>query len=347
MNDDLRHVKENVLPKLAYCIGEPLSRIPSKQFANCNRMHRGEGTPRWKEFDKTRELDYLGTSDRWNTTTFFYGSRHHAPGYARGGPGATWNIAIYALDLVDIEDQEFLPAEIDEGEVELVEVFKKTNNSSSFKDYASELEKIEVETKDRSFSVEAKSSFELAMTRAAEAGIGIAKGKEELSAKFSSSLSARTDQAWSSSDTLRNLFKESYTVFPHTTREITVKRGQPSIRQRVPTRGILDCKVGIYIASGRGPKMEWYFENLRDLKRCYAGLLPGKERFSSWFTHHSLPQEEIDAWPQPVCNLDIEVKGDRVRYTEENDQQYVIKGKEAEFEKANAAYLKGVEGGHR
>lgn len=349
MSDDLRHIKEEVLPKLAYCIGEPLSHIPSKQFDNSNWIHRGEGTPRWTEFDKTRELDFLGTSARWNTTTFFYGSKDH-PGWVqrgRGTAGDIWNIAIYDLRLVDIEDQTFTPAEIDQGEVKVVEVFKKTNNSSGFKDYASELEKIEVKTEDHSFSVAAEAAFEVAMTRSAEAGIGVAKGKQELSAKFSASLSTRTDRAWAKSDTLRDLFKEKYSVFPHTTREITVKRGEPSIRQRIPTRGVLDCKVGIYIASGRGPGMEWYFENLRDLKRCYAGLLPGKERFSPWFTHNPRPQAELDAWPQPVCNLDIEVKGKRVRYSEEDDQQYVVKGMEKEFEEARAAYNKGVAEGHR
>ena len=337
--DDLRTLVEDTLPRLAYDImnSGPRRMYNARDFKNRANWAHAEYN-HWERMDETGKLVYLKAED-WGEqgTAYLYG------GYDRPAPdnhvNTWWYICFYDIRLVDIDDVDPLPVEVDNSKVKVIEVVKRTNNNASFVKVKADKSQATETAEDHSFGVTATTAFEASLTRSAEASIGPVSGKSELTAKFSASLEARTDHEWRESDRIEDSIEEQYTILPYSVREVTIMEGHPSIRQKIPTKGILDCKVRIDIRAANSQD----FASLDDLIQVWRGLKGGSEMYSAFFAGgNGVPDEQIDKWHRPRLNLDIEVRGDRVRYSDYQDHGYAVPGKEAEYEEARAAYLKKV-----
>ena len=334
--DDLRYLVEDQLPRLAY---EIMNAGPRWMY---NRPHFGNRVNwahdeynHWDRMDADRKLAYVKAED-WGGQ----GTAYLYSGYDRPAPDnhthTKWHIWFYDIKLVDIDNIDPQPVQVDNADVKVLEIVKRTNNNASFVKVRANKSQASEKAEDHSFGVTARTEFETSLTRSAEATIGPVSGKSELTAKFSASLEARTDHEWRKSDKLESSIEEEYTILPYSTREVTIKEGNPSIRQKIPTRGVLDCKVRIDINSANSQD----FQSLDDLVQVWRGLKGGSEFYSAFFAGgKGVPDHEIEKWPRPHLSLDIEVKGDRVRYSDYQDLGYPVPGKEKEYEEARQVYL--------
>ena len=326
MNDDLKKLVREDFPRLGYQIMKPISEMLHRDFAGrINHVHPDGNRTDWRDADRKKALE-LKVID---------GDNYHY----NCDRSNWWTIAFSNIRLVDIETQDPKPAEVDKREVKIVSLLKRTNNSPSFKEFEIEQVKTETKEEDHSFGVMAATEFETSIERSAKAGIGVAEGESKISARFKASLETSTNHAWRKSDTLSERVSQSYRVFPYSTREVTVEKGTPNIKQVIPTRGILECDIDIDIRNANHQR----FTSLSDLKRVFEGLKGGSEFYSDYFARNPY---EID-WHQPTLNLDIEVKGKRVRYSEVTDNSSPIPGKEDLYERYRKADLKALEGGSR
>ena len=332
MNDDLRMLVEQHLPRLGWQIMQGVRRMPSAAFPHRNRnwVHDESSKAGWDACAASGKLVHKATERVEDTNSYLYG----VPGRDE------WYIRFHAVDLVDIENVDISrPTQVDMTQVKTLELIKTTNNNASFRTVETDKSQAKTKAEDHSFAAAAEAEFSASITRSAEAGIGIAKGKQELTASFRSKLSTSTDHEWRESDTLSSSVKEKYVVLPFSIREVTIKEGLPSIRKVVPTKGLLDCKTRIDIRNAG----TWDFQYLDDIWKCWAGVKGGHGPFSNHFgSGNAVPQSEIDRWVRPTLDLNLEARAERVRYFEYDDNGYAVPGKEAEYEEARQAYLKKV-----
>lgn len=334
MNDDLRVLVEEHLPRLAYQIMEPVSHMPSAQFVHRNRnwVHR-ESTD-WDGRHTDGRLHYAGPQG----DGYYYRGRNY-----NGDVINEWYVAFHALSLVDVSDEDPEPIQIDNSKVRILSIVDTQNDNASIRRIKANKSEAKDTSSEKTFAVLAEAEFETAMTRSAEASLGPIKGKSEFTAKFRSKVSASAGGAWRKSDRIEDHVHEAYDILPFTRRTMTIKEGEPSIHQKVPTRGLLDCKVEIGIFNCG----EWWFDHYDDIVRCWSGLKAGWAPFDGWFVYHSVPQAEIDDWVRPYLNLDIEVRADRVRYFGKIDQERITPGHEEDYAAAKAAYFSSIAAGKR
>ena len=333
-HDDLRELVEEQLPRLAFGIMDsgPRWMYNAAHFGNRANWAHDEYN-NWKRHDATGKLAYI-RAEQWDSgPAYLYG------GYDRPAPdphiNTWWYIAFYDIHLVDIDNIDPQPVEVDNSQVKVVELVKTSNNNASFRTVKTNKAQVATKEEDHSFGVTVGTEFELAVSRSAEASIGPVKGKQEMTAKFKAYMEARTDHAWRASDTLESSVEESYDILPFSQREITIKEGTPNIRQKIPTKGVLECKVRIDIRAANAQD----FDSLDDLLQVWRGLRGGSEFYSAFFAGgRGVKDEVIDKWPRPRLNLDIEVRGERVRYFDLQDHGFAIPGKEREYEKAKREY---------
>ena len=335
MQDDLRVLVEEYLPQLAYQIMSSGPRqMGSRDFAN-RQNHVHDDHTWWAGADAEQRLRYAGpTADsRVDHKEGYHYKAWHRDGVLKD----EWYINFYNIQLVDIEGSDIEPPQIDDSEVRVIEVIKETNDSASFKTVRANTTKAKETGKENTLAVTAEAEFETTFSRSAEAGIGVASGKSEMTARFRSRIEAHTDNTWRTSDRMEDSVEKEYTILPFTTRVVTIREGNPKIRIKIPTKGVLDCGVQIDIRNAS----EQRFDYLDDVVKCWQGLVPGREFYSPWFGGgHAVPQAEIEKWVRPKLNLDIEVRGKRVRYSGLIDKETVIDGKEREYAAAKREYYK-------
>ncbi|MDE0331009.1 MAG: hypothetical protein OXL41_04005 [Nitrospinae bacterium] len=340
MTDDLRKLVEEDLPRLAYQIMKPVATMPNSAFPR--GRHNFVRSADWGRLNAAERLDYAGPDTLDGATGYHYKGRwSHAEG---GHLMDQWWIGFYGINLTDITDEAPEPVQVDNSEVKTISIVDYKNNNASIRRIKSNKSETKDTSSEKTFEATAEAEFETSITRSAEASIGPVSGKSEFMAKFRSKISASAGGAWRSSDRIEEQVDEEYDVLPFSHRQLTIKEGQPHIRQKIPTKGLLDCKVRIYIYNANAQT----FDSLDHVIRCWSGLRPGHVAYSSWFGGgNAVPQSDIDQWVRPYLNLDIEVEADRVRYFGKEDNGWPIPGHEADYEKAKEAYFASIEKGAR
>ena len=324
--DDLRHLVEDQLPKLGYDILNSgprwmYNRRDFKDRVNWAHDEYNDYALAEREGGKIRYVKAEDWGDQG--TAYVY--------QAIGNDGrlnSNWNMVFYNLRLIDIEDVDPQPVQVLNPEaVQLVSVDKTNNNSPSPLNYTINTSKEEVKAEDHEFGATLSTEFETEMSRTAKAGIGVAEGEASFKARFLAKAEARTDHAWRKSDTLSESVEKSYTIYPYHSLEVLIQRGNPHLRQSIPTYGRLECSVRIDIRNANAQD----FASLDDLIQVWRGLKGGSEMYSAFFSGgRGVADEAINKWHRPKLTLDITVEGQRVRYANADYVSVPIPGREAE-----------------
>ena len=335
MQDDLRILVEEHFPRLAYRImsSGPRRMNSRRDFGNSpNRVH--DEQTNWGRVDGERKLVHVHTDRRENTNCYWYG----VPGQDK------WSIRFFDIRLVDIDNVDPQPVDVDQKDVKIISLVKRTNNTASFVNVKADKSQVTERSEDHSFAALAEAEFEVELTRSAEASIdGLGSAKEELKTKFRTRVETKTDHEWRTSDRIEDSVSEEYRILPYSSREVTIKEGTPTIRQRIPTHGLLECKVLIDIRDCN----QQVFGSLDDIWNCWQGLRGGYQYYSDFFSKYRVSREDIAEWVRPYLNLDIEVSAERVRYSDYEDNEFPIPGKEKLFKKYRNADLEAIKGGSR
>ena len=108
----------------------------------------------------------------------------------------------------------------------------------------------------------------------------------------------------------------------------------------LPTKGLLQCGIRIDIRNTNAQDFDTY----EDLVQVWRGFKAGSEFYSAWFGGfgRGLQDEQIDAWRRPRLNLNLEIQGDRVRYSKTRYNHKAIPGKEEEAQKYVDAKLSAI-----
>ena len=336
MHDDLRELVYEHLPKLAYQIMRPV-----KDIDNFNGRWNFLKSSDWDEPTRTKKLEYAGPTTYHDEKGYHYKGRWPESENKNRALMDQWWIGFFGIDLVDITDEKPEPVKVDESKVKTISIVDTVNNNSSLRRIKSNKSEATDTSSEKTFEVQAEAEFETSITRSAEATIGPVSGKSEFMAKFRSKISSSAGGAWKKSDRIEEQIDEEYVILPFSHRQLTIKEGQPHIRQKIPTKGILDCKVVVYIYNAT----EQTFQSLDHVERCWSGLRAGHQFYSQHFGFNPVSQEDINKWVRPSLNLDIEVEADRVRYFGKEDNGWATKGHEEEYLIAQRNYFESIKNG--
>ncbi|MDD9994739.1 MAG: hypothetical protein OXS35_03205 [Dehalococcoidia bacterium] len=291
----------------------------------------------WSRVDKIGRLHYAGPVSIDGLDGYHYKANRKAG----AGLKDEWYIAFYGIRLVEIEEVEALPVQVLNPEaVKVVSVDSTDNNGPGFLSYKIARVERHDTTKEKTFEALAEAEFSRTISTKAGGSFKANEVGAEVTDQFRARVEARKSDAWKASDSLENSVEKEYEIFPYHSLEVTVQEGTPKFRQVLPTKGLLQCGIRIDIRNTNAQDFDTY----EDLVQVWRGFKAGSEFYSAWFGGfgRGLQDEQIDAWRRPRLNLNLEIQGDRVRYSKTRYNHKAIPGKEEEAQKYVDAKLSAI-----
>jgi len=333
MQDDLRQLVENDLPILAYQIisSGPRRMDGRHNFGNRpNRFNEGFGQVDWSGAHATGRFDYHGV---WNIN----GQEAYKYGLPKRHKDGVCSISFYGIRLTDIEDIDPQPVEVlNPNDVKIVSVDSTENNGPGFISYAIDRTERHDRSSEHTFEAAAEFEYERSVTRKGGGEFGGIEASAEMTDRFKAVLATKTFNEWRQSDSLEQSIRREYEVYPFHQLDVMVQEGMPKLRQKIPTTGRLECGIDIDIRDCNHQRFDTY----DDLVKVWRGLKSGSEFYSNFFSGgHAVSEEEMAQWQRPKITLNLEVNGDRVRYSKTQYLHKPIPGKEEEAAKYVAMRL--------
>ena len=325
--DDLHKLVYEQLPRLAYAIMAPLSRAPNSLYGGRHNFVRSAN---WDPLHEAQQLHYAGPID---------GGYHYKGRWSKAEGGHLmdqWWIGFHGFRSTgpgNIPKGE--PEVLDPGAVQLVEVDRTANNGPGFITYEIARREEGSREHERTLGALAELEYKRSMRALVKGGIpGIGEAEVETTQELRARVEATASDRWRASDTLEESVDKTYEVYPYHQLTVSVKRGKPRMRQTIPVSHGLECRVRIYVYNAAQDE----FDTIADIARTWQGLRSGS-RYSGWFAESPI---STDHWTWPHAAIDLEVEGERVRYSDTVYDHIPIPGKEAEAARYVAARLKSI-----
>ncbi len=332
MSDDTQRLIRETLPRLAYQIVDSGPRRMSSKRHFGNRPNRtADDQSDWGRADREKALQYVKTATINGSNAYLYAT----------GPRAPWYIAFYGIRLTKIEKVEPMPVDMNPGDVRLVSVDKQENDGPGIGKMRISDSIRKEKGSEFSFAQALENEFTASMTRSAKAGIdGIAEASVELKTEFRTMLKLEAGQLLTASESMERVVEEEYQMYPYSTLEILVEKGEPDVTVTARTWGTLECNVRIDIRDCNCQD----FPNLGNLMAVWAGGQPGSEFYSNYFSagNSYLRQDALDEWNVPKLMLDLTATGKRVEYKSVKKRHRPIPGRERDFEIGRRAHYRSI-----
>ena len=287
------------------------------------KRHRERQEPVINYFSGQR-VDYMKrwvrTAGEWNGSTAYI----YEPPNRSGG-----RIIVYNLNLTDVDDVDYLPAETAPQGEPTVRTFREGNDAPRQKTVEFEVEDENTTERENTFSWLVSTEFE-ASTRVS-GGVGVTA---EAMARLETRVEARGDTRFESRSSHREALRRPRTVGPYAELIGTLTTQLKTLVQPVIVTGRLDCSVYI---EAEHPHAQSTFTSLGQLFDCMRGFGGVDGRIAEWWGR---PDKDVDEATmqhvfmplRPVVRLELRPHDTISVDTDHDVRERPYPGREVEYE---------------
>ena len=336
LKDAMRRTLDITLSDLAYHIGFALKdadmgthtvhwheQVKVGPFKVPKKRHRERKEHVINHFSGQR-ADYAGrwvrTAGRWNgSTAYIYEPRNRSGG----------RVVIFNLNLTDIDDVEYLPAETSPQGDPTVRTYREGNDAPRPKTVEFEVEDEDTTEKENTFSWLVSTEFEMA-TRIS-GGVGVTA---EATARLETRVETRGDSRFEARSSHREALRRPRTVGPYAELIGTLTTQLKTLVQPVIVTGRLDCSVYVEAESPHGRST---FTSLGQLFDCMRGFGGVDGRVAEWWGRpgKAISEDEMQKTflpLRPVVRLELRPHDTISVDTDHDVRERSYPGREVEYE---------------